>query len=41
MGVVKLGSNNLQVILGPLAEIVAGQMKAIQPEEHLTDAKQV
>ncbi|WMN56218.1 N-acetylglucosamine-specific PTS transporter subunit IIBC [Vibrio fluvialis] len=40
MGVVKLGSNNLQVILGPLAEIVAGQMKAIQPEEHLTDEKQ-
>ncbi|MGF1699102.1 N-acetylglucosamine-specific PTS transporter subunit IIBC [Photobacterium makurazakiensis] len=27
MGVVKLGSNNLQVILGPLAEIVAGEMK--------------
>lgn len=28
MGVVKLGSNNLQVILGPLAEIIAGEMKA-------------
>ncbi|MDF5501603.1 PTS transporter subunit EIIC, partial [Vibrio parahaemolyticus] len=27
MGVVKLGTNNLQVILGPLAEIVAGEMK--------------
>ncbi|MFO6422238.1 N-acetylglucosamine-specific PTS transporter subunit IIBC [Motilimonas sp. KMU-193] len=29
MGVVKLGDNNLQVILGPQAEIVAGEMKAI------------
>ncbi|MDG3088710.1 N-acetylglucosamine-specific PTS transporter subunit IIBC [Vibrio hannami] len=27
MGVVKLGENNLQVILGPLAEIIAGEMK--------------
>ncbi len=27
MGVVKLGNNNLQVILGPLAEIIAGEMK--------------
>ncbi|WP_032471556.1 N-acetylglucosamine-specific PTS transporter subunit IIBC [Vibrio cholerae] len=33
MGVVKLGTNNLQVILGPLAEIVAGEMKAISPKE--------
>lgn len=30
MGVVKLGTNNLQVILGPLAEIVAGQMKKLK-----------
>ncbi len=30
MGVVKLGTNNLQVILGPLAEIIAGQMKSIK-----------
>ncbi|MCE2593474.1 N-acetylglucosamine-specific PTS transporter subunit IIBC [Motilimonas cestriensis] len=29
MGVVKLGDNNLQVILGPQAELVAGEMKAI------------
>lgn len=29
MGVVKLGDNNLQVILGPQAEIVAGEMKTI------------
>ncbi len=27
MGVVKLGDNNLQVILGPQAEIIAGKMK--------------
>lgn len=38
-GVVKLGENNLQVILGPLAEIVAGEMKQIAPNEDLTDAK--
>ncbi|WP_375750790.1 N-acetylglucosamine-specific PTS transporter subunit IIBC [Vibrio sp. HN007] len=29
MGVVRLGDNNLQVILGPLAEIIAGEMKNI------------
>jgi PTS system N-acetylglucosamine-specific IIC component len=29
MGVVKLGDNNLQVILGPQAELVASEMKAI------------
>ncbi|MGU3192729.1 N-acetylglucosamine-specific PTS transporter subunit IIBC, partial [Vibrio cholerae] len=39
MGVVKLGTNNLQVILGPLAEIVAGEMKAISPKEDLSDVK--
>lgn len=33
MGVVKLGANNLQVILGPMAEIIAGQMKDIRAEE--------
>ncbi|MGY0616225.1 N-acetylglucosamine-specific PTS transporter subunit IIBC [Vibrio sp. FJH11] len=38
-GVVKLGENNLQVILGPLAEIVAGEMKAISSNEDLTDVK--
>ena len=36
MGVVKLGSNNVQVILGPLAEIVAGEMKKIPATEDLT-----
>ena len=39
MGVVKLGSNNVQVILGPLAEIVAGEMKAIGTGEDLSDVK--
>ena len=38
-GVVKLGENNLQVILGPLAEIVAGEMKAIGAGEDLSDVK--
>ncbi|OIQ25939.1 N-acetylglucosamine-specific PTS transporter subunit IIBC [uncultured Vibrio sp.] len=38
-GVVKLGENNLQVILGPLAEIVAGEMKAIGPGEDLSEVK--
>ncbi|MEH0665463.1 PTS transporter subunit EIIBC [Vibrio scophthalmi] len=36
MGVVKLGANNLQVILGPLAEIIAGEMKNIPADEDLT-----
>ncbi|GAD89078.1 N-acetylglucosamine-specific PTS transporter subunit IIBC [Vibrio halioticoli] len=36
MGVVKLGSNNVQVILGPLAEIVAGEMKQIPVDADLT-----
>ncbi len=36
MGVVKLGPNNLQVILGPLAEIIAGEMKSIPAGEDLT-----
>ncbi len=39
MGVVKLGSNNLQVILGPLAEIVAGEMKKIPATEDLSNVK--
>lgn len=39
MGVVKLGSNNLQVILGPLAEIVAGEMKRIPVSEDLSAVK--
>lgn len=39
MGVVKLGENNLQVILGPLAEIVAGEMKNIPESEDLSDVK--
>ncbi|WP_100753233.1 N-acetylglucosamine-specific PTS transporter subunit IIBC [Vibrio salilacus] len=38
-GVVKLGENNLQVILGPLAEIVAGEMKAISANDDLSDVK--
>lgn len=38
-GVVKLGENNLQVILGPLAEIVAGEMKSIGASEDLSDVK--
>ncbi|EIY8042628.1 N-acetylglucosamine-specific PTS transporter subunit IIBC [Vibrio vulnificus] len=38
-GVVKLGENNLQVILGPLAEIVAGEMKAIGVNEDLSEVK--
>ncbi|WGY46365.1 MULTISPECIES: N-acetylglucosamine-specific PTS transporter subunit IIBC [unclassified Vibrio] len=33
MGVVKLGANNLQVILGPMAEIIAGQMKDIRSQD--------
>ncbi len=36
MGVVKLGSNNVQIILGPLAEIIAGEMKNISPDVDLT-----
>ncbi len=36
MGVVKLGTNNLQVILGPLAEIVAGEMKKVGTTEDLS-----
>ncbi len=39
MGVVKLGSNNLQVILGPLAETVAGEMKKIPASEDLSSVK--
>ncbi|MEZ8143955.1 PTS glucose transporter subunit IIBC [Enterovibrio norvegicus FF-33] len=39
MGVVKLGTNNLQVILGPLAEIVAGEMKKVGTTEDLTEIK--
>ncbi|WP_261815699.1 N-acetylglucosamine-specific PTS transporter subunit IIBC [Vibrio gallicus] len=36
MGVVKLGSNNVQIILGPLAEIIAGEMKNIPEDTDLT-----
>ena len=36
-GVVKLGENNLQVILGPLAEIVAGEMKEVPASDDLSD----
>ncbi|MBS9817469.1 N-acetylglucosamine-specific PTS transporter subunit IIBC [Vibrio alginolyticus] len=39
MGVVKLGTNNLQVILGPLAEIVAGEMKNVSKDEDLSDVQ--
>ncbi|CAH0533898.1 PTS system N-acetylglucosamine-specific EIICBA component [Vibrio stylophorae] len=38
-GVVKLGEQNLQVILGPLAEIVAGQMKQIPASDDLSDVE--
>jgi PTS system N-acetylglucosamine-specific IIC component len=38
MGVVKLGSNNVQVILGPLAEIIAGEMKNISDAD-IADVK--
>ena len=38
-GVVKLGENNLQVILGPLAEIVAGEMKKVPEGDDLSDVK--
>lgn len=34
-GVVKLGENNLQVVLGPLAEIIAGEMKKIPVDTDL------
>lgn len=37
MGVIKLGTNNLQVILGPLAEIVAGEMKKVPESDDLSD----
>lgn len=36
MGVVKLGTSNLQVILGPLAEIIAGEMKKVSVDEDLS-----
>lgn len=36
-GVVKLGENNLQVVLGPLAEIIAGEMKQIPYDTDLSD----
>lgn len=39
MGVVKLGNNNLQVILGPLAEIIAGEMKNIPESEDLVEVQ--
>lgn len=39
MGVVKLGTNNLQVILGPLAEIVASEMKKVGTTEDLSHVK--
>ena len=35
-GVVKLGENNLQVVLGPLAEIIAGEMRNIPASEDLS-----
>ncbi len=35
-GVVELGENNLQVILGPLAEIIAGEMQNIPKGENLS-----
>jgi N-acetylglucosamine PTS system EIICBA or EIICB component len=35
-GVVKLGENNLQVVLGPQAEIIAGEMKKIPVDTDLS-----
>ena len=36
-GVVKLGENNLQIILGPQAEIIATEMKRIPATEDLSN----
>lgn len=38
-GVVKLGDKNLQVILGPQAEIVAGDMKKVPATDDLSDVQ--
>ena len=36
-GMIRVGEKNLQIILGPKAEIIAGEMKKIAPSENLTD----
>ncbi|MGL4207201.1 MAG: N-acetylglucosamine-specific PTS transporter subunit IIBC [Aeromonadaceae bacterium] len=38
-GVIKLGEQNLQVVLGPLAEIMAGEMKQIPLTEDLSQVR--
>lgn len=38
-GIVKLGENNLQVILGPQAEIIAGDMKEVPVSDDLSDVQ--
>ena len=35
-GIVRLGGNNLQVILGPQAEIIAAEMKSIPADQDLS-----
>ncbi|MGL6175380.1 MAG: PTS glucose transporter subunit IIBC, partial [Vibrionaceae bacterium] len=39
MGVVRLGSDSMQVVLGPLAEIVAGEMKKVGAGEDLSSVQ--
>lgn len=38
-GVIKLGEQNLQVVLGPLAEIMAGEMKQVPVAEDLSQVR--
>ena len=38
-GVIRVGEKNVQIILGPKAEIVAGEMKKIAPNESLETIK--
>ncbi len=35
-GMIRVGEKNLQIILGPLAEIIAGEMKQVPPAEDLS-----
>ncbi|MGL5334806.1 MAG: N-acetylglucosamine-specific PTS transporter subunit IIBC [Enterovibrio sp.] len=39
MGVVRLGSDSMQVVLGPLAEIIAGEMKKVRVGEDLSSVQ--
>ena len=38
-GVIKIGESNLQVVLGPLAEIVADEMRKVPAGEDLSQVK--